>query len=299
MLLFLFLNCSEYSVTDKLTEPSGGQIDSSEQPSDTSEPASEPSIEPATEPAGEPTSEPTDDGFIPDDSSTPNDPLRGRVVTILLTLSNQWLDEDSARQLIINSVEYVSPMELRPNVLIIRDDNTNGEDETDSENIRDWLINDGYNITFLEEPIDGISPSDLIGFHVVILSNPGFPPDDISTLQAMRDFSQQGFGIIFQGDDMAQFGPDQALLESMTRLEFIDNGTTYFDYTINDNLGDAYAVTINPLSPLADEMSTIFFLYGNDIDTTASSDTNNSVVAWCTVQNTTLSAKPVITAYTP
>ena len=115
----------------------------------------------------------------------------------------------------------------------------------------------------------------------------------------MRSFSQQGFGIIFQGDDITNFAPDRPLMESLTRLAFIDNGIEYEGYTINDNEGSAYGVTINPVSPVANGMSTLFFIYGNDIDTTVSTTNDNSVVAWCTVDGTDLPAKPVITAYQP
>ena len=310
MLLFgLTLACSEYNVNDKLPDAEDGAIDTAEpaapsepssppEPSqEPSDPNSQPSSEPSTEPSAEPSSEPTE-GFIPDDSSTSNDPLTGNVVTILMALSNQWLDPVNAEILMLNSIDYVSPT-TNPNVLVIRDDNTNGEDEIDSENIYNWIVNAGYSATFLEEPESGIQTADLTGYHVVILSNPGFPADDLSTVEAMRSFSQQGFGIIFQGDDITNFEPDRPLMESLTRLEFIDNGIQYEGYTINDNEGSAYGVTVNPVSPIASGMSTLFFVYGNDIDTTTPTTNDNSVVAWCTVDGTTLPSKPVITAYQP
>ena len=198
----------------------------------------------------------------------------------------------------LNSIDYVSPIS-GPSVLVIRDDNTNGEDEIDSENIFNWIVNAGYSATFLDEPEAGIQTADLAGYHVVILSNPGFPADDLSTIEAMRSFSQQGFGIIFQGDDITNFAPDRPLMESLTRLAFIDNGIEYEGYTINDNEGSAYGVTVNQVSPVSSGMSTLFFIYGNDIDTTTPTTNDNSVVAWCTVDGTNLPSKPVITAYQP
>lgn len=317
MLLFVLqLACSEYNVNDKLSNIDEGSLDTADtgaepapsEPSSSPEPSTEPgdpntepSSEPAPEPSAEPSSEPASeppDGFTPDDSSTDNDPLIGRVVTILMALSNQWIDPVNAEILMLNSIDYVSPVNT-PNILVIRDDNTNGEDEIDSENIYNWIVNAGYTATFMEEPQSGIQPADLAGYHVVVLSNPGFPADDLSTIEAMRDFSQQGFGIIFQGDDITNFSPDPALMESLTRLEFVDNGIEYHGYTINNNEGSAYAVTINPISPLAHGMSTLFYLYGNDIDTTNPTTSDNTVVAWCTVDGTNLPSKPVITAYQP
>ena len=110
---------------------------------------------------------------------------------------------------------------------MIRDDNTNGEDEIDSENILQLDRQCRLFSHLLDEPESGIQTADLTGYHVVILSNPGFPADDLSTIEAMRSFSQQGFGIIFQGDDITNFEPDRPLMESLTRLAFIDNGIEY------------------------------------------------------------------------
>ena len=42
-------------------------------------------------------------------ASTSNDPLIGNVVTILMALSNQWLDPVNAEILMLNSIDYVSP----------------------------------------------------------------------------------------------------------------------------------------------------------------------------------------------
>ena len=164
------------------------------------ETGTEPSTEPVEEGGlEEPTLE-TDVGYNPDSDLTSN---LGNVVTILMALSDQWIPEETAKQLLINAVEFTTEV-AAPNILVIRDDNTNGEDEQDPVNITTWLQSVGYSVTFVDEPSSGISPSDLAGYHVVIFSNPGYPPDDDATIDALYGLSCQGYGVIVQGDDMTR-----------------------------------------------------------------------------------------------
>ena len=164
------------------------------------EPSSEPSSEDDSGVIEEPSSEPVEDDGLSEPSSEPDDgfdqngsltPQGGNVVTILMALSDQWIPESTAQQLIINAVNFVTDVP-NPQILVIRDDNTNGEDEDDPINFTAWLQDVGFSVTFIEEPNNGISAVDLQGYHVAIFSNPGYPPDDDSTIDALLQFFNRG-----------------------------------------------------------------------------------------------------------
>lgn len=242
----------------------------------------------------------------PDDSDEPgedDDPApSGRVLTILLTLSDDWMDQGVARTLLLNSVAWAAPTDVStPRVLVIRDDDHSGEDTEDSENSWRWLVDAGYDADFLEEPGSGISVEDLSSYHVAILSNPGHSPDDISTVEALYAFSCGGMGIIFQGDDMAHFDDQSAFsMESLTRLVYQDNGTEYYGYAVDNDDGSAYEVQLaSTASRVLSGIAGQSFRYGNDIDTTEAASSEVSILAWATVEGTSLPLKPVIAAWSP
>jgi hypothetical protein len=261
-----------------------------------------------TDPGDDDTGPGDDDDTAPygdddDDDDTDTDPMAGfpigRVVTILLTLSDDWMDPDVSADLLHNSVQWCSPIHVSdPVVLVIRDDNHNNEDTGDSDHIYDTLVSRGYDVDLIEEPSGGIDQSALFGYHVVILSNPGHSPDDLSTLQWLYDFSAEGFGVIFQGDDMSHFDDGSFDMSTLTRLTYIDNGTSYYGHDIDNDSGDAYEVTLETnghalVAGIAGEV----FRYGNDIDTTEPADIGESVVAWATVEGTNYALKPAVAAY--
>ena len=307
-LLGLTLACSEYNLDADNTKNLGiDELDTSSQTLDTATlndtgPNDTPDediveTEPSTEPVEEggleePTLE-TDVGYNPDSDLTSN---LGNVVTILMALSEQWIPEETAKQLLINSVEFTTEISS-PNILVIRDDNTNGEDEEDPVNITAWLQSVGYSVTFMDEPSSGISPTDLAGYHVVIFSNPGHPPDDDATIDALYSFSSQGYGVILQGDDMTR--TSNSNMEAMTRLIGVDNGTNYYGINIDNNSGDAYSVRLVPYNVLNTDISLVSFPYGNDIDTTTLASSSVYVAAWTTVAGSGHPEKPVVTAYSP
>jgi hypothetical protein len=313
ILLPILLACSEYGYNDKqnidsgyVAEPEDNPYsEPSSTPSEPDQPPSEPStvIEPSSTP--QPTAEPAepafeappdDEGFDPEKEIPPLSTPQGNVVTILMTLSDTWIPPQTAEQLIYNSVQFVSSVE-NPRVLVVRDDNHNGEDMTDPENIQAWLQSRGLSVDFMEEPSGGLTLAELSGYHVVLLSNPGYPPDDVASIESLWNFSTQGYGIIFQGDDMTRI--NTPLMTELTRLENIDNGTSYFGVNIDNNTGSTYEVTLIEGTVLTTDIESFTFSYGNDIDTTEPTVVGMSVAADCTVSNTNHPSKPVITAFSP
>ena len=315
-ILLSLLACSEYNLDKSSSDVNPADInDSGEVPddldsglddeTDTDSPDNESSSEPSDEQNTEPSTEPVEDDGLSEPSNEPDGGFGddgslssqvGNVVTILMALSDQWIPESTAKQLIINSVDFVTDVQ-NPQVLVIRDDNTNGEDEDDPINFTGWLQGAGYSVTFMEEPTDGIVPADLQGFHVAIFSNPGYPPDDDSTIDALYQFSQQGYGVIVQGDDMTRTGNPN--MQALTRLVGVDNGTSYYGVNIDNNAGSAYIVRMVPNNVLNTNIGAAIYPYGNDIDTTSLASSGIYVAAWTTVEGTSHPEKPVITAYSP
>ena len=226
----------------------------------------------------------------------------GKVVTILLTLSDDWMDQTTSRLLLLNAVDWAVPSGTSdPRVLVLRDDDHAGEDVEDSELSYERLLDAGYDVDLVEEPDGGLGLEDLQAYDVVMFSNPGHSPEDLSTLEAFYDFSRMGRGLVLQGDDMAHFEDASAFsMESLTRLVYIDNGTEYYGHDIDNDEGDAYAVTLaNNAHPVVDGIEGITFRYGNDIDTTEAGSAQVTVLATATVEGTSLDAKPAIAAYSP
>ena len=138
-------------------------------------------------------------------------PGLGRTVTILLTLSEPGNGEepgpdDSMSTLLGHAVNWAGKGVPDLKVLVIRDDNNHGEWPQDTDHIFNAPKGLGYAPTLLNEGEDGVGSSDLEGYDVVLLSNPGYPVDDAATVTALQAFFEAGGGVILQGDDISQ-GP--------------------------------------------------------------------------------------------
>src|SRR6056300_1953285 len=135
----LLLACSEYNIGTEPTKNNGldeGDTagiddtdtasvvneDTANQNPDSSitETGDSTSTEPSTEPVEGGLSEPeleTDVGYDPNAGLISN---LGNVVTILMALSDQWIPEATAKQLLINSVAFATEI-ANPRILVIRD----------------------------------------------------------------------------------------------------------------------------------------------------------------------------------
>ena len=122
VLLGLMLACSEYNLDADNTKNLGTEEGDTANPRlDTANPSDtgptdtpdEAIVETGTEPSTEPVEEggleeptlETDVGYNPDSDLTSN---LGNVVTILMALSDQWIPEETAKQLLINAVEFTT-----------------------------------------------------------------------------------------------------------------------------------------------------------------------------------------------
>lgn len=224
-------------------------------------------------------------------------PVRGRTAVMLMTMRNRLQrprgfgpSNSQARRLARNAVNFVNPtINPDPSVLIIRDDNHNGEQVNDWIYIRNRLQDAGFtNITLRTEPSfnpGGVEVAELAPYDVVWFNNPGWPMDDIGTYNALMDYLNLGGGLVLQGDDMASFNNQALSMTPFTKLNFVSNGTTTCGLPTDSNTGFKYRVSIPSNGhPLTTGLVGESFLYGNDIDHTTRTFTGEDVVARATLE---------------
>jgi hypothetical protein len=217
-------------------------------------------------------------------------PAQGRTAVMMITMSNQpGPSVSQAERLARNAVNYVNPtIDPDPEILIIRDDNHNGEAFNDPVYIRNRLQNAGFTkVDLINEPSgpgpDGVQLPDLEPYEVVWLSNPGWPMDDVRTYNALMDFLALGGGLVLQGDDMGHSDSGFSMTP-FTKLNYLNNGTTTCGLPTDNNAGFNYRVTIPSNGhPLNVGLEGESFLYGNDIDHTVRTFTGEEVIARATL----------------
>jgi hypothetical protein len=157
-------------------------------------------------------------------------------------------------------------------VLMILDDNHHNEDLADFDQIYTDLLELGVTVERIEEEVlagasDGFSYDDIKDYDLVWFSNPGYPPDDIKSLQALLQYHDAGYPIVIQGDDMTRFS-DADLITELT--QFINPSPSSSAYNGYD--ADHTVRFSNEYHPLLAGLTGRSFIYeGDDIDVTRSS----------------------------
>ncbi len=247
----------------------------------------DPSDPTPTPPTASPSPSPV---YLPSPSASPSPyvppPLvkEPGVVTILIAmgdkdnLPNPTVDQLSARTVSENMIQYSSPV-VNPKVLVVRDRNDNGESPDDYANLwQNLLVR--YKPDQITEPISGLSTSDIAGYDVVWLVNPGYPMGSRKTHDTLLAFKG---GVILSGDDMSRGeGFDNT---DLTGLTFIDNGTTVTcgnkSYGIdNNNTQNFYQVTLDGTKFKDLNAAHLTFKYGNDIDSTKVANPKVEILAY-------------------
>ena len=226
---------------------------------------------------------------------------KGRVATILLTMTATETTEETMMKLVANTVNWASPVDA-PKVLFVLDDSNHGEFGDDTKQIYEKLVAAGYSAAYLDEPENGITSEMLEGYDVVWFSNPGYPMDDQQSFNVLLQFSQAGGGIVMQGDDMSWSWGQNFSTAPLTHLTQIDNGTDACGVHIDNGQGGKYRVTMNQAThPVIEGIEGASFLYGDDIDSATPTGPETEVVAWATVEGAKGSCekRPAVTAFTP
>jgi hypothetical protein len=224
---------------------------------------------------------------------------KGRVATILLTMTAAELDVESRDKLMANTINWASPVDA-PRVLFVLDDFHHGEFADDTQALYESLATAGYDASYLQEPENGINAQALAGYDVVWFSNPGYPMDDKASFNALLEFSQNGGGVVLQGDDMTWSYGNAFPTTPLTHLRHQENGTSACGVGIDNQKGGRYRVSMNTEThPVIEGLEGLSFLYGDDIDKSEALD-GTEVVAWAAVENKPSCARrPVVTAFTP
>lgn len=212
----------------------------------------------------------------PDAEACNRDPVVSTpgVVTVLFTVSQ--IPQGAASLILANAIKYASP-QANPKILFLKDSATYGEDEGDSDYIKNTLLG-GYAVDYKVIPAGGLAFAETDGKDLVIVSNPGHPLADRKTLDTLTAF--QG-GVILIGDDLS-YGAGFSM-DGFTGLKFKDNGTAVScngkTYAYDNLKGYNYQIEMNTefLPGIPAEYKN--YLYGNDIDVTTPS-AGTQVLAW-------------------
>ena len=208
-------------------------------------------------------------------------PARGRSVTALWTFSNMpGIGKQGGRQLLDNISQWVkSTINPDPPVLVVLDDDNEGEDVQEANWIRDRLQNAGYsNVSVVTEDPNGLRMSTLMQFRpqVLIFTNPGWSPEDQRTIDTLLTAREQlGVGLLVAGDDFSRAragsGITAAEMQSLTGLSYQnDNGASACGATTDNNAGQNFTISLlntgHPILTQPHNLQGVSVPYGNDLD---------------------------------
>jgi hypothetical protein len=232
------------------------------------------------------------------DVDCPHD-ATGNMATILLTLTNPFLPVATAEALTRDTLAWVSPVE-DPEVLVVLDDNHHNEFRGDAAWVAETLAASGYSVDYLEEDADGINASDIDGYDVVWYSNPGYPPDELASIEALEAFTAMGGAVVLQGDDMAWSWGNAFPMSGLTHLDFMSNGTSVCGVWTDNNAGAEYAVSYASGHPVVATVGGTSHLYGDDIDETTARNEGEVVLATAQLDGRPdCGTRPVVVGWTP
>jgi Mg-chelatase subunit ChlD len=226
---------------------------------------------------------------------------RGKIATLVMTVSNPGISSSVAADLVRQAVDYVAPAAQSPKILVVRDDGHHNEFKDDPLYIQSMLRARGYSVAFTEEPRGGLTAAALRGYQVVWFSNPGYPMDDQRSFEALMEFSANGGGVVMQGDDITWSMGRSFSLTPMTQLKFVDNGTSACGTNIDNNRGLAsYSVQFGAephllLGPNAGGALS----YGDDIDHTVAESRAEVLATGSYNRGTCSVVTPVLVGFDP
>lgn len=223
----------------------------------------------------------------------------GREATIVLTMSNQGIDRATAGRLAANAVDWVAP-KSSPAVLVVLDDGHHGESVGDSAYVRDLLVERGYAVTLVDERHGGLLPADVAGYDVVWFSNPGYPWDDVRSVDTLKAFLAAGGGVVAQGDGITHSMGNSFNVSDLTHLAFEHNGAQTCGVQTDNNLGATLQVSFSPDHPLIEGLGQVTFPYGDDIDQSVRTNTGELVLGRATYDDGACTAsRPVLSVFAP
>jgi hypothetical protein len=231
------------------------------------------------------------------------DPLTTKpaVTTILLALgdeaNSQLVVNRLSAQLLAETVVRYSTPKANPKILVVRDNDIDGEDPEDTTYVVSNLLK-RYHATYLVESGSGITDEMLDGYDLVWFNNPGHPMSFSSTRDVLNRFKG---GVVLQGDDLTHLKSGQSITD-LTGLEYVDNGTAVTCpggvFQHDNNAGYKVSVRLDKSKMPGATTSTVHFQYGNDIDNSTPARADLEVLATAVGGHSScVSTRPTIVRY--
>lgn len=222
---------------------------------------------------------------------------RGRVVTVMMALSDPSLPEHFRRTLVSQSMDWVAQAREK-RVLLVLDDHHHGEHPREIELLRGDLESAGYRVDVLHEQGCGLKRRDLSAYQLLWFTNPGYPVDDLRSLEALRSFVGAGGGLVISGDDLTRAAGRGFKMSPLTGLQYRSNGVVSCGLTTNDGSNDGFALHRGEVQhPITQGLDASGVVYRNDIDHSSVVDSDAQVLLWGRVSNGDCQvATPVVVA---
>lgn len=217
--------------------------------------------------------------------SCPAPPPKGRVVTIMMALSDPSLPESFRRQLVAQSMDWVSQARDK-RVLLVLDDHHHNEHPQEIERLKSDLEAAGYVVDAMKEPKSGLHHKDLQGHELVWFTNPGYPVDDVRTAAMLRKHVGEGGGVVISGDDVSRAAGRGFRMSPLTGVKYRGNGVKSCGRVTNNGSKHGFSLHNSEIThPITLELDAKDLVYRNDIDHTTALSPDSEVLMWGSVKN--------------
>lgn len=212
--------------------------------------------------------------------SCPAPAPKGRIVTVMMALSEPTVPENVRNQLVAQSMNWVAEHHDK-RVLLVRDDYHHNEHTGEVEVLKGALEAAGYTVDTLKEPRYGLRTRDLDSYSLVWFTNPGYPVDDAQTVATLHGHLGRGGGLVLSGDDISRAAWRGFRMSSLTGVKYSNNGVITCGVRTDNNRGYGYALhSSNVTHPVSTNLDLQGVVYQNDIDHTKAKSPETEVLVW-------------------
>lgn len=215
----------------------------------------------------------------------PAPPPKGRVVTVMMGLSDPSLPEAFRRQLVTQSMDWVAQSRDK-RVLLVLDDHHHNEHRGEIEILKGDLESAGYHVNAIKERKKGLHHKDLAGYELVWFTNPGYPVDDLRSVAMLRAFVGAGGGVVISGDDMSRAAGNGFEMSPLTGLKYRANGVVSCGVRTNNGSKMGFSLQSSEVAhPITAGLDATDVVYRNDIDHSTALPGASEVLVWGRVKN--------------
>lgn len=216
--------------------------------------------------------------------SCPAPAPKGRIVTVMMALSEPSLPEDFRRKLVAQSMDWVAEHHDK-RVLLVLDDFHAHEHPHELQVLQGDLEAAGYTVDVYKESGFGLKAERLEPYDLVWFTNPGYPVDDLRSIKSLQAHLGQGGGVVISGDDISRLIGRGYPMAPLTGVEYRSNGVVSCGVRTNNGSKMGYALHGAELfHPVTLDLNTQGVVYRNDIDHTVALSPQTEVLMWGRVQ---------------